>query len=45
MAHSGHTPELCNLRRLIPIIVGREQTIKLLKPFVRDTLIKRRLAP
>jgi len=45
MAHSGQSPGLRNLRRPILLIVGREQTIKMFKPFVRDTLIKRHLAP
>jgi len=44
-APSGQTPGLRNLRRPIPLVVGREQTIKIFKPFVRDILIKHRLAP
>jgi len=42
---SGQTPGLHNLRHSILLIVCREQPIKIFKPFVRDTLIKRRLAP
>jgi len=44
-AHSGQTPGLRNLRRPVPLKVGREQTIMIFKPFVRDTLIKRRMVP
>jgi len=43
-AQSGQTSGLCNFRRPISLIVSREQTIKIFKHFVRDTLIKRRLA-
>jgi len=44
-APSGQTPRLHNLIRPIPLTVVREQTIKIFKPFVHDSLTKRRLTP